>query len=277
MDKARALTSLHKKRGVSRSSVNRLGNRLRELESDPEAAGVSDRAKQLLVKLDEADSDFKLLHFQVLHLIDENDDEALKKEQDILDQHKDTVAALILHIQKIMTHTSTAHALTPHIESSTPDPHKMTACRLSRLELGLKNTESGLSVVSEDHDDSPLLEQFMEQLADHKGELSTIHEDLISLDLENDHELVTQHVALQRLQFECSHKIRKLMSAISKANATVADGKRIRLPKLDMHTFDGDVLHWSQFWEQFKISVHDQPHLSDSEKLVYLQQAVKNG
>ena len=250
---------------------------MRELESDPKAAGVSDRAKQLLVKLDEADSDFKSLHFQVLELIDENDNEALKKEQDVIDQHEDTVAALILRIQKIMTHTSTAHALTPLIESSTPDPHKMTARRLSRLELGLKNTESGLSVLSEDHDDSSLLEQLMEQLADHKRELSTIHEDLISLDLENNHELVTQHIALERLQFECSHKIKKLTSTTSKTNAPVADCNGVRLPKLDVPTFDGDVLHWSQFWERFKISVYDRPHLSDSEKLVYLQQAVKNG
>ena len=277
MDEARALSNLHKKRGVPRSSVTRLGNRLRELESDPEAAGVSDRAKQLLVKLDEADSDFKSLHYQVLDLIDESDDEALMKEEDILDQHEDTVAALILRIQKIMTHTPTAHALTPPIELSTPDPHKMTARRLSRLELGLRNTESSLSGLSEDHDDSSLLEQFMEQLADHKRELSTIHEDLISLDLENDHELVTQHVDLERLQFECSHKVKKLMSTISKTNAPVADGKGVRLPKLDVPTLDGDVLHWSQFWEQFKISVHDRPHLLDSEKLVYLQQAVKNG
>ena len=88
MDEARALSSLHKKREVARSSVTRLGNRLRELESDPKAADVLDCAKQLLLKLDEADSDFKSLHFQVLDLIDENDDEALKKEQDILDQHE---------------------------------------------------------------------------------------------------------------------------------------------------------------------------------------------
>ena len=105
MDEARALFNLHKKQRVPRSSITRLGNRLRELESDPDEAGVSDRAKQLLVNLDEADSDFKSLHYQVLDLIDESDDEALRKEQDILDQHEDTVAALILRIQKIMTHT----------------------------------------------------------------------------------------------------------------------------------------------------------------------------
>ena len=48
-------------------------------------------------------------------------------------------------------------------------------------------------------------------------------------------------------------------------------------PSLRYQTFDGDVLHWAQFSEQFKISIHDRPQLSDSEKLVYLQQAVKNG
>ena len=44
-----------------------------------------------------------------------------------------------------------------------------------------------------------------------------------------------------------------------------------------MPTFDGDVLHWAHFREQFKISIHDRQQLSESEKLVYLQQAVKNG
>ena len=132
MNEARVLSSLRKKRGASRSTVTRLGNQLRDLESDPEAAGASDRAKQLLVKLDDADSDFKTLHFQVLDIIDENDEEALKKEQDILDQHEDTVAALILRIQSVITHvTSTVNAPTLPLESTTPDTQRATARRLS--------------------------------------------------------------------------------------------------------------------------------------------------
>ena len=81
MDEASTLSNLHKKRGVPRSSITRLGNRLRELKSDPEVAGISNHAKELLVMLDEADSDFKSLHYQVLDLIDESDDVALRKEQ----------------------------------------------------------------------------------------------------------------------------------------------------------------------------------------------------
>ena len=113
MDEARVLSSLRKKRGASRSAITRLGNELRDLKSDPEAAGASDRAKQLLVKLVDTDSDFKTLHFQVLHIIYENDEEALKKEQDVLDQHEDTVAALIIMHSKC-NHTCDIHNTCTH-------------------------------------------------------------------------------------------------------------------------------------------------------------------
>ena len=51
----------------------------------------------------------------------------------------------------------------------------------------------------------------------------------------------------------------------------------LKLPKLDVPTFDGSVIHWRAFWEQFQISVHDQKSLSYSEKLVYLKHALKDG
>ena len=268
-----ALSNLHKKRGAARSSVTRLSNRLKDLEADPEVPGASDRAKHLLSKLNEADSDFKTLHYQVLDVIDERDDEALQKEQDILDEHDDIVSTLVLRIQNIITHAP----LTTHSPTSlgpvTSDALKVTACRLSRLELGLNGTDNGLDALTDDVDSS-LLEQYVEQLADHKRQLSTVHEELISLDLENDHELVLKQITLEKLQFKCSHRVKRLTSR----NVTsLADGKGVRLPKLEVPTFDGHVLHWAQFWEQFKISIHDRPQLSDSEKLVYLQQAVKNG
>lgn len=41
--------------------------------------------------------------------------------------------------------------------------------------------------------------------------------------------------------------------------------------------FDGDVLNWRQFWEQFSVSIHNRKTLSSSEKLVYLQQAIRKG
>ena len=49
----------------------------------------------------------------------------------------------------------------------------------------------------------------------------------------------------------------------------------VKLPKLEVTVFDGDILHWKSFWEQFSVSVHDCPHLANWDKLGYLQQALK--
>ena len=46
---------------------------------------------------------------------------------------------------------------------------------------------------------------------------------------------------------------------------------------MEVPTFDGNVLNWTTFWEQFSISVHDRTNISEPEKLVYLQQALKDG
>lgn len=73
-------------------------------------------------------------------------------------------------------------------------------------------------------------------------------------------------------------KVKKLVNASHTDTITsVADGKGVKLPKLDVPTFDGDILHWKQFREQFCVSVHDRSSLTNAEKLAYLQQALKNG
>ena len=41
--------------------------------------------------------------------------------------------------------------------------------------------------------------------------------------------------------------------------------------------FDGDILNWRTFWEQFRVSIHSRPQLSDAEKLAYLKDTLKDG
>ena len=48
----------------------------------------------------------------------------------------------------------------------------------------------------------------------------------------------------------------------------------VRLPKLYVHTFNGDILKWITFWEQFTVAVHDQTH---PENLAYLRHSLKDG
>ena len=50
----------------------------------------------------------------------------------------------------------------------------------------------------------------------------------------------------------------------------------VKLPKIDVPTFNGNILSWRCFWEQFSVAVHNHSDISDSEKLVYLRHSVKD-
>ena len=47
--------------------------------------------------------------------------------------------------------------------------------------------------------------------------------------------------------------------------------------KLEVPVFDGEILRWQTFWEQFCVAIHDRSDISKTEKLVYLRHALKDG
>ena len=50
----------------------------------------------------------------------------------------------------------------------------------------------------------------------------------------------------------------------------------IRLPKISIPTFNGNLLNWTSFWKQFEVTVHSKDNLQDVEKLAYLKDVVKD-
>ena len=61
----------------------------------------------------------------------------------------------------------------------------------------------------------------------------------------------------------------------SSPKPTVSSG--VKLPKIDVPTFKGNIMEWQSFWEQFDVSVHSRSQLTDPERLAYLRQALKDG
>ena len=60
------------------------------------------------------------------------------------------------------------------------------------------------------------------------------------------------------------------------SDSTRAEGANcIKLPKLSIPKFEGDVLNWRTFWEQFGVSIQSRPQLSDAENLAYLKVATE--
>ena len=58
-------------------------------------------------------------------------------------------------------------------------------------------------------------------------------------------------------------------SGPAKANAI-----SFKLNKLSITKFDGNVLNWRTFWEQFQVSIHNRDQLSNTEELAYLKYAL---
>ena len=263
------VSTLRKRRGVVRTSITRLTNRLKDLEADTDKPATLDLAQGMARKLDALDSEFRSHYHALVDLID--DEEALLAEQKTLDDHDDFVAALSARIQQLV------NACTP---SSDPPLRKIASRRHSHLKKALSSVRAAIASSEEESMDVCLLRQYEEELGDCKKELADVWNSLLSLDLEETDELSTLQASLEGEIFDCSLQVKKLLRASShKTDSPTSsfDGKGMKLPKLDVPTFDGNILHWRSLWEQFCVSVNDRPNLSYPEKLVYLQQSLRNG
>ena len=100
---------------------------------------------------------------------------------------------------------------------------------------------------------------------------------VIDCETENEHasgtgKLSFQNEVMLQLPIDCSLKIKKLLH--SKASAAMAHSPAtpgasgVKLPKLEVLTFDGNMVNWRSFWEQFTVSVHSNSTITDAEKLV---------
>ena len=46
---------------------------------------------------------------------------------------------------------------------------------------------------------------------------------------------------------------------------------------MNVPTFNGNILNWNTFWQQFDVAIHSKAQLDDTEKLAYLRDALKDG
>ena len=254
-----------KRRGISRASITRLTTKLKDLESKVDQPGTFDLAQRMKQRLETLDSEFKTHHYGLVEHIDE--EEALKREQEALDDRDDEIAVLAVRVQRLINSCA---------PSSVSDPRKIASRRLTYLQKSLSSARDAIRAFSGGDDDVFLLRQHEEQLVDYKKELSDVRSSLLSVDLEDEDDLNKLLPSLEKEVFDCSLSIKKSLKPIAHSSPAT-DGKGVKLPKLDVPTFNGSILNWRTFWEQFRVSIHDRSNLSDSEKLVYLQHALKSG
>ena len=152
--------------------------------------------------------------------------------------------------------------------------HKAASRKLSHLEKSLTSINDAISSLTIESE--PCLIAV-------RRTSSRLHtrNTLLSLDVDSG-ELMTKLECLDRGIFDCLLKIKRLTyststSAPTDSATSAIEGSVVKLPKLAVPKFDGDIINWRTFWEQFCISIHDRSNLSDSEKLAYLRHSVKDG
>ena len=50
---------------------------------------------------------------------------------------------------------------------------------------------------------------------------------------------------------------------------------QVRLPKIELPTFDGDILCWQSYYQSVKVSIVDNSVLADAQKLEYIMRSLK--
>ena len=255
-----------RKRGSVKGLVTRLNTRVNSLESSKHTAVTIDEVHRIIVRLQTLTDEFKLHHDSILELVD--NEEVLAVEQEILEAHEDTVSNLFTRLDKI--------AASCNVEKDTQS--KQGTKRLEYLKKEIAAIHASISTLPASSDHTCLLQQQEEKLGELKKELSATRQTILSLDIDETSTLSVLQKEVDGDIFNCSLDIRKLLySKDVKPHESASDVSGVKLPKLDVPTFDGDILRWSSFWEQFVTSVDSRKHLSNAEKLVYLQHAVKNG
>ncbi len=266
---AKTISTAKRRRGVAKRSLTRFTTRLRELESRELDAGTVAHAEQMLAKLETIDGDFKSQHLALIDILE--DETALEEEEATLDDHDNVVPDLSLRLKKLIPSRSVPRGL---------DPRKTATRRMSHVRKNLTTFQSDIDGMGSEPRDVCLIRQHEEQLLEMKKELSEVSNLLISLDLEDSVELMRELSSLERDVFAYSLRLKRLSRALVSAPPapkTTPESRAVKLPKIDIPTFNGNILSWMTFWEQYSIAIHGRSDISDAQKLVYLRHSVKEG
>ena len=139
-----------------------------------------------------------------------------------------------------------------------------------------------------DGSDVHLVYLYQENLADLKRELSELRNEILAITADTSDSLMSNAQKQEDNIFGMSVKVKKLQflnpappssgaAVAASSPITTPESRTVKLPKIDVPTFDGEMLRWQTFWEQFSISVDKCSDISNTEKLVYLRHSLKDG
>ena len=89
--------------------------------------------------------------------------------------------------------------------------------------------------------------------------------------------MLDKEAKLLKALFDLSVQIKRLLHDQLSSSSMMENEGGVKLPKIYVPTFDGNILHGTTFWEQFEVSIHSKTRLINVQKLAYLRHALKGG
>ena len=120
------------------------------------------------------------------------------------------------------------------------------------------------------------IDSLVEEVKSQAAIVSKLYDDLIGSTTDND--VVVKYITDQSTY---SLQVRKLLKPFSTTSSTGGGtgantvATAVKLPVIELPTFNGDVTCWNSFWEQFSTLVHKRTDIGDVAKFHYLRSVLK--
>ena len=125
--------------------------------------------------------------------------------------------------------------------------------------------------------DTHVLTGYLDEIRSLEGELQGLKHKIFSLDdiRERMRKDSDNKGNLFDLRVAISHVTKQTKPGPTSLGIGMSMMGGVNLPHIEIPTFDGSILNWRPFWEQFQAIIHDKPHLEDIAKLTYCERGEK--
>ncbi len=171
---------------------------------------------------------------------------------------------------------------TPAVSTVTPTTYLPDCTLLERrsmqLHARLLAINKDVSRLSGDPSEIYLVYLNQKQLSDFKRELSDLRNNILAITPDSSDALWVTAQQQERSIFETFAIVKKLLYNLPSdpTKTLTPEPLRVKLPRIDVPTFDGDLLHWQILREKFHIAIDSRVDISKEEKLVYLRHSLKD-
>ena len=232
-------------------------------------------------ELEDWDAEFRKLQDVVLDFTEE-DTTAIEWEQAVFDKRDEKVTQLSLYLQVLGLKERVATPVsTPNTDTS---QHLEKRLRYISSTLETIRDSVGHLVPGRGFDDCLL--QVSEKRVDQfscTSKLSNVTHDILCTK-DDERPMMAEESTIEKELFTLNLKISHVRQEQAKFLETESVSKEtkvfttgVKLPKISVPSFKGDLLNFSSFWEQFDITIHSKQQLTEAEKLAYLKDSLTDG